>query len=91
MAYTRAVIDLGTNTFQLLVGSCTHANAPLQVLANLQRPVQLGKGAMESGIIQSEAVDRAQLVLAEFVLKACLDISNKMLKKYHREFKKKLS
>jgi exopolyphosphatase/guanosine-5'-triphosphate,3'-diphosphate pyrophosphatase len=67
MAYTRAVIDLGTNTFQLLVGSCTHANAPLQVLANLQRPVQLGKGAMEAGIIQSEAVDRAQLVLAEFV------------------------
>ncbi len=67
MAYTRAVIDLGTNTFQLLVGSCTHANAPLQVLANLQRPVQLGKGAMEAGIIQSEAVDRAQIVLAEFV------------------------
>jgi len=39
----------------------------LQVLANLQRPVQLGKGAMEAGVIQSEAVDRAQIVLAEFV------------------------
>ncbi len=67
MAYTRAVIDLGTNTFQLLVGSCAHANAPLQVLANLQRPVQLGKGAMEAGIIQADACTRAHEVLTEFV------------------------
>lgn len=67
MAYTRAVIDLGTNTFQLLVASCRQADAPMQILTNLQRPVQLGKGAMEEGIIQSEAVDRAQIVLAEFI------------------------
>lgn len=67
MAYTRAVIDLGTNTFQLLVASCTQANAPMQILSNLQRPVQLGKGAMEAGVIQTEAVDRAQIVLAEFI------------------------
>jgi exopolyphosphatase / guanosine-5'-triphosphate,3'-diphosphate pyrophosphatase len=67
MAYTRAVIDLGTNTFQLLVGTCTHANAPLQVLANLQRPVQLGKGAMEEGVIQADACIRAQEVLTEFI------------------------
>jgi len=67
MAYTRAVIDLGTNTFQLLVGSCEEAGAPLGILANLQRPVQLGKGAMEAGVIQADAIDRAQVVLAEFM------------------------
>jgi exopolyphosphatase/guanosine-5'-triphosphate,3'-diphosphate pyrophosphatase len=67
MVYTRAVIDLGTNTFQLLVGSCTRANAPLVVLANLQRPVQLGKGAMEAGIIQADAGVRAYEVLTEFM------------------------
>jgi exopolyphosphatase/guanosine-5'-triphosphate,3'-diphosphate pyrophosphatase len=67
MAYTRAVIDLGTNTFQLLVGSCEDAGAPLRIYANLQRPVQLGKGAMETGIIQEDAIERAQVVLKEFI------------------------
>lgn len=67
MAYTRAVIDLGTNTFQLLVGSCEDAGAPLRIHANLQRPVQLGKGAMETGIIQEDAIERAQVVLKEFI------------------------
>lgn len=67
MAYTRAVIDLGTNTFQLLVGSCVDSGAPLRLHANLQRPVQLGKGAMEAGIIQADAIDRAQVVLREFM------------------------
>jgi exopolyphosphatase/guanosine-5'-triphosphate,3'-diphosphate pyrophosphatase len=67
MAYTRAVIDLGTNTFQLLVGSSHHPDAPLQIIENLQRPVQLGKGAMEEGFIQLDAIARADAVLAEFV------------------------
>lgn len=66
MAYTRAVVDLGTNTFQLLVGS-TNANGLLEVHVNLQRPVQLGKGAMQRGVIQADAVNRAQVVLSEFV------------------------
>jgi|688.fasta_scaffold140499_2 exopolyphosphatase/guanosine-5'-triphosphate,3'-diphosphate pyrophosphatase len=72
MAYTRAVIDLGTNTFQLLVGSSMDVHAPLEVLVNLQRPVQLGKGAMEGGVIQADALHRAQVVLAEFVEIAAL-------------------
>lgn len=67
MAHKRAVIDLGTNTFQLLVGSCMDGNSPLEVHVNLQRPVQLGKGAMERGVIQTDALIRAQVVLAEFV------------------------
>jgi len=67
MAYTRAVIDLGTNTFQLLVGSSHHPDAPLQILENLQRPVQLGQGAMKNGLIQQDAEERANIVLAEFV------------------------
>lgn len=67
MAFTRAVIDLGTNTFQLLVGTCHHPSAPLHILENVQRPVQLGKGAMEEGFIQLDAIARAEVVLAEFV------------------------
>jgi exopolyphosphatase/guanosine-5'-triphosphate,3'-diphosphate pyrophosphatase len=67
MAYTRAVIDLGTNTFQLLVGSSHHPDAPLHILENVQRPVQLGQGAMKNGLIQQDAEERANIVLAEFV------------------------
>ncbi len=67
MAFTRAVIDLGTNTFQLLVCTCHHKDAPLHILENVQRPVQLGKGAMEEGYIQLDAIARAEVVLAEFV------------------------
>jgi exopolyphosphatase/guanosine-5'-triphosphate,3'-diphosphate pyrophosphatase len=67
MAYTRAIIDLGTNTFQLLIASSLEPNSQVKVLINEQRPVQLGMGAMEHGVIQADAIARAEHVLAEFV------------------------
>lgn len=64
MSKYSAVIDLGTNTFQLLIGFFD-VNG-LVVKENIQKPVQLGKGAMLEQIIQKEAIVRAKNVLQEF-------------------------
>jgi exopolyphosphatase/guanosine-5'-triphosphate,3'-diphosphate pyrophosphatase len=58
-----AVADLGTNTFQLLISPLTEFRVDVQ----LQRPVGLGKGAMENIFLQEDAMDRALLCLKEFV------------------------
>lgn len=59
-----AIADLGTNTFQLLISPL----AEFRVEAHLQRPVGLGKGAMEEVILQQDAMDRAMACLSEFKL-----------------------
>ena len=66
MPQPTAIIDLGTNTFQLLVATQGNISNPLQIIANLQRPVQLGLGAMETGLLQNDAMDRALIALREF-------------------------
>lgn len=66
MPQPTAIIDLGTNTFQLLVASQGNISKPLQIMANVQRPVQLGLGAMETGLLQNDAMDRAMIALTEF-------------------------
>jgi exopolyphosphatase/guanosine-5'-triphosphate,3'-diphosphate pyrophosphatase len=57
-----AIADLGTNTFQLLISPL----AEFRVEEHLQRPVGLGKGAMEEVILQQDAMDRAMACLSEF-------------------------
>jgi exopolyphosphatase/guanosine-5'-triphosphate,3'-diphosphate pyrophosphatase len=57
-----AIADLGTNTFQLLISPL----AEFQVEEHLQRPVGLGKGAMEQVTLQPDAMDRALTALHEF-------------------------
>jgi exopolyphosphatase/guanosine-5'-triphosphate,3'-diphosphate pyrophosphatase len=57
-----AIADLGTNTFQLLISPL----AEFQVEEHLQRPVGLGKGAMEEVTLQADAMDRALTALHEF-------------------------
>lgn len=57
-----AIADLGTNTFQLLISPL----AEFQVEEQLQRPVGLGKGAMEEVALQEDAMDRALACLSEF-------------------------
>jgi exopolyphosphatase/guanosine-5'-triphosphate,3'-diphosphate pyrophosphatase len=52
-----AVIDLGTNTFNLAVGQ--RSAAGLQLLHTQSLPVGLGKGGIQRGIITSEAQMRA--------------------------------
>lgn len=66
MPQPTAIIDLGTNTFQLLVATPGNISEPLQIICQLQRPVTLGLGAMETGILQNDAMDRALMALTEF-------------------------
>lgn len=61
-----AVVDLGTNTFQLLIASFNSFDGKLIIHENLQRAVQLGKGAMNGYVIQEEAFNRARIALTEF-------------------------
>jgi exopolyphosphatase/guanosine-5'-triphosphate,3'-diphosphate pyrophosphatase len=66
MSKNTAIIDLGTNTFQLLVASYDSNEGKIQVLENIQRAVQLGKGAMLEGIIQEDALQRTRQAINEF-------------------------
>ena len=66
MPQPTAIIDLGTNTFQLLVAIQGNISQTLQIICQLQRPVQLGSGAMETGLLQHDAMDRALIALTEF-------------------------
>jgi exopolyphosphatase/guanosine-5'-triphosphate,3'-diphosphate pyrophosphatase len=62
--HTWAVIDMGTNTFHLLV-SCYH-EGKLTHLVQLKEPVRLGKGGINQGFITEEAMSRAVLTLDYF-------------------------
>ncbi|GAA4846429.1 phosphatase [Algivirga pacifica] len=53
----QAVIDIGTNTFQLLIGEVTPQG--ILVYYKEDRFVRLGKGGISKGEITSEAIDRA--------------------------------
>lgn len=66
MPQPTAIIDLGTNTFQLLVATRGNISEPMQIICQLQRPVQLGLGAMETGLLQENAMERALMALTEF-------------------------
>ncbi|MFY8021372.1 MAG: exopolyphosphatase [Bacteroidia bacterium] len=59
-----AVIDLGTNTFNLLIGDKLQTHN--QILVSLEEPVMLGKGGIQHNKITSEAFDRAFKVLEKF-------------------------
>ena len=70
MSQAFSVVDLGTNTFQLLVAQ-PQANFPgINILYQAQVPVTLGKGAMETGEIQPDALQRAFHALNDFKSKA---------------------
>ena len=60
----KAVIDLGTNTFHLMIAS--KQDDQLQVHRKLQVPVKLGEDGITQGIIQPKAYQRAINALAEF-------------------------
>lgn len=62
----RAVIDLGTNTFQLLVAACDLNQNQITILENRTFAVSLGKGAMDTGFIQEDAKQRAWQALDYF-------------------------
>lgn len=60
----KAIIDLGTNTFHLLIAEVK--GDMLRVYFQLQVPVKLGSGGINSGIIQPDAYERGMVALTEF-------------------------
>jgi exopolyphosphatase/guanosine-5'-triphosphate,3'-diphosphate pyrophosphatase len=60
----KAIIDLGTNTFHLLIAEVK--GDMLHVYFQLQVPVKLGSGGINSGIIQPDAYERGMLALTAF-------------------------
>lgn len=61
-----SIIDLGTNTFNLLVAE-EDAAGKLHVLHSEERSVFLGRGGIEQGLITDEAMERGLTVLRAFV------------------------
>ncbi len=64
MLQRAAIIDLGTNTFHMLV--IEWEGNQYKVLDKLQIPVKLGKGAFQDGEIKPEAYSRGIAALIEF-------------------------
>jgi exopolyphosphatase/guanosine-5'-triphosphate,3'-diphosphate pyrophosphatase len=52
-----AIIDLGTNTFNLLVFEQL-PDQPIRIIASVERPVFLGRGGIEKGEITTDAFER---------------------------------
>ena len=63
------IIDLGTNTFNLLVAEKGTAGG-LHVLHSEERAVFLGRGGIERGVIANDAMERGLTVLRAFVDKS---------------------
>jgi exopolyphosphatase / guanosine-5'-triphosphate,3'-diphosphate pyrophosphatase len=64
MPYRAAIIDLGTNTFHILI--MEWEGQRYQILDKLQVPVKLGKGAFTDHIIRDDAFSRGIATLIEF-------------------------
>ena len=64
MKKRHAVMDLGTNTFHLLVADV--GDETFSVVHRDRRPVKLGKGGINAGLITPEALDRAVACMQEF-------------------------
>lgn len=60
----QAVIDLGSNTFNLLIGDAKQGSAG--IVLSLEQPVGLGRGGIQNNLITPEAEERAMRVLAGF-------------------------
>ncbi len=60
----KAVIDLGTNTFHLLIGENNNGN--LIEFFKLQVPVKIGKNGINNGFITDDAFSRGLTSIAEF-------------------------
>ncbi len=59
-----AVIDLGTNTFHLLIAE--RENNKIHILYREKQPVKIGLGGINQGLITEEAVRRGILCLKKF-------------------------
>ena len=62
---TVAVIDLGTNTFHILIVE-VEASGTYQIVERLRLPVMIGKGGINQGLITEEGQQRALAALRQF-------------------------
>ena len=60
----KAIIDLGTNTFHLLIADVSDSS--ITVMEKLQIPVMLGRGGVHQNTLMDDAVLRAFEALADF-------------------------
>jgi exopolyphosphatase/guanosine-5'-triphosphate,3'-diphosphate pyrophosphatase len=60
----KAVIDLGSNTFNLLIADIN--NCLLNVVVDIEIPVKIGKGGLVNNIITEMATQRALTALSQF-------------------------
>lgn len=60
-----AIIDLGTNTFHLLIAEKSNA-AKTDILINEKVSVKIGQGGISKNVIQSDAYERALRTLTSF-------------------------
>ena len=63
----KAVIDLGTNTFNLLIAEIDRDK--LDYIYSEKVPVLLGMGGINEGFIADDAMERAKCALNQFKLK----------------------
>lgn len=61
----QAIIDLGTNTFHLLIAE-KQPNQPYTILFRESRPARIGQAGINQGIITEDAISRALVVLSYF-------------------------
>ncbi len=57
-----AIVDLGTNTFNLLVFEQVSDHS-MRIIVSVERPVFLGKGGIEKGVITADAFERGMEAL----------------------------
>jgi len=69
MSFRAAIIDVGTNTFHILIFEWE--GQKYKMLDKLQIPVKLGKGAFGEHLIQDDAYSRGISAMIEF--KSLLD------------------
>ena len=62
---TIAVIDLGTNTFHILIAEVTEPHN-YRIVHRLRIPVMIGKGGINQGLITEEGQERALAALQQF-------------------------
>lgn len=60
----QAVIDLGSNTFNLLIGDANRGAEG--ILVNIEQPVGLGRGGIQNNLLLKDAEERALAVLSGF-------------------------
>lgn len=63
-----AIVDLGTNTFNLLV--CERGNGRLHIIHSEEVPVYLGRGGIERQMIAPDAIERGLAALAQYAAQA---------------------